>query len=245
LEPIINLLSAYVNNTEISGTEFRDWAYDPYTAFCIRCAARCDASEMQWRSPGELAGGDPREWTPGRDADPADLFLAYCTAAFWSKVWSNRASELDSPYAYDGNRHKDAENATAERLPLVDAALDAGDWRKAMNLLLPVGAPGWAAYEDEPGRMLAFRADNCRGTASAWKRLLPQIMAALPGELRAVIKEGEEYRQRTAQVQANDFHFVTGHVGFAALAPEPAKEEDDLSEAWKELNRLFGSQHNG
>ena len=199
--PRCDICSEYLHDNQISRAEFRDWAYDPYTAFCIHCAASCDASDMQWRSPGELAGGDPREWTPGKEADPAELFLAYHTAAFWSMVWSNRAANLDSPDAYDGNRHEEAENATAERLPLVNAALDASNWRKAMNLLLPVGAPGWAAYEDEPERMLAFRADNCRGTASAWNRLMPQVLAALPSELVAIINEGEEHRQRTVPVQ--------------------------------------------
>ena len=241
--PRCDICSEYLHDNEISGTEFRDWAYDPYTTFCIHCAARCDASEMQWRSPGELAGGDPREWTPSKDADPADLFLAYCTAAFWSMVWSNRAAELDSTDAYDGNRHKDAENATAERLPLVNAVLDTDDWRKAMNLLLPVGAPGWAAYEDEPERMLAFRADNCRGTASAWNKLVPQILATLPGELVAIIKEGEECRQRNVTLQAANLHEDMRHT--IALPPplnrtQEIQADDDISQAWKELNRLFG-----
>lgn len=242
--PRCDICSRYLHDNEISGVEFRDWAYDPHTAFCIHCAARCDAGEMQWRSPGELAGGDPREWTPGKDPDPAELFLAYCTAAFWSMVWSNRAAELDSPDPYDGNRNNDAENATAKRLPLVDAALDAGDWRKAMNLLLPVGAPGWAAYEDEPARMLAFRADNCRGTASAWNRLLPQISATLPSELAAIIKGGEESRQRTALIQGSNFDEEMDQEVIPHPVPLPVQEQkdDDLSQAWRELNRMFGNQ---
>ena len=95
--PRCDICSEYLHDNEISGAEFRDWAYDPNTAFCIRCAARCDASEMQWRSPRELAGGDPREWTPGKAADTSDIFLAYHSAAFWSKVWSNRVTLLDAP----------------------------------------------------------------------------------------------------------------------------------------------------
>ena len=244
--PRCDICSEYLHDNQISGAEFRDWAYDPNTAFCICCAARCDASEMQWRSPGELAGGDPREWTPGKDADPADLFLAYSMAAFWSMVWSNRAAKLSSPNAYDGNQHGDAENATAERLPLVNAALDAGDWRKAMNLLLPIGAPAWAAYEDEPERMLAFSADNCRGTAEAWKNLLPQILATLPCELATIIREGEESRNRTAAVQVPDRYdekrqdAVLPPVSPPRLDRPSTIRDDELTQVWKELNRLFG-----
>ena len=240
--PRCDICSEYLHDNQISRAEFRDWAYDPYTAFCIHCAARCDASDMQWRSPGELAGGDPREWTPREDADPGDLFLAYHTAAFWSMVWSNRAANLDNPDAYDGNRHGEAENATAERLPLVNAALDARNWRKAMNLLLPVGAPGWAAYEDEPQRMLAFRADNCRGTASAWNRLMPQVLAALPSELIAIINAGEEHRQRPVPVQVFHRNEDIRQETFLPTAPVQPQEDDDLARAWRKLNSLFGHQ---
>ena len=74
--------------------EFRDWDGNLYDAFCIHCAA--SYGEAQWRSPGQLSGGDPREWIPDDDTDPAGLFLAYCDVAFWQKVWSNRAAELNS-----------------------------------------------------------------------------------------------------------------------------------------------------
>ncbi|MDE0268024.1 MAG: hypothetical protein OXI96_03180 [Acidimicrobiaceae bacterium] len=164
---------------------------------------------MQWRAPGELAGGDPREWTPSPDSDPADLFLAYHTAAFWSMVWSNRVDSLDT---YDGNQHENAENATAKRLPLVDAALDTGEWGKAMDLLLPVGAPGWAVHEDEPERMLAFRADNCRGTATAWNRLMSQILAVLPCELVAIIKKGEEAHSKDRASTASELYYTQGNL---------------------------------
>ena len=249
--PRCDICSEYLHDNQVSQAEFRDWAYDPNTVFCIHCAARCDANDMQWRSPGELAGGDPREWTPGKDADTADLFLAYCQAAFWSMVWSNRAADLDSPDAYEGNRRQNTENSTTERLRLVNAVLNAGDWRKAMNLLLPVGAPGWAAYEDEPERLLAFRADNCRGTASAWNRLRPQILAGLPDELVAIIKEGEEFRQRTAPVQVAGLHQEIRQDIVAPPPPPPRPNppatvpDDDLAQAWKELNNLFGHQRGG
>ena len=194
--PRCDVCGQYLHDNSVSGTAFRDWAYDPHTAYCIHCAARCDAREMQWRAPGELAGGDPREWTPDCAANPAVRFLAYCDAAFWSKVWSSRVTRLDDPDTYNGNRNEAAEMATMRRLLMVNAAFDGGEWAKGANLLLPVAAPSWASYEDEPERLLAFRADNCRGTAAAWERLLSHRLATLPDELAAIVNEGEEERQK-------------------------------------------------
>ena len=115
----------------------------------------------------------PREWTPIEDADPADLLLAYTEAAFWGMVWQQRVAKLDDPEAYDGSKHQQAEVATEARLLEVTRAFDHGDWRKGANLLLPIGAPGWAAYEDEPQRLLAWREDNCR----EGRKLLVQAFA--------------------------------------------------------------------
>ena len=199
--PRCDLCREYLHDNQLSRVGFRDWAYDPYAVFCIHCAARCDAGEMQWRAPGELAGGDPREWTPDADADSAIQFLAYCEAAFWTRVWSGRVANLGAPDTYDGNQHSAAESATAKRLPMVDAAFDAGEWAKGANLLLPVGAPGWAAYADEPERLLAFGADNCRGTAAAWERLLSYRLESLPEELRAIIEEGAAVRAKASESQ--------------------------------------------
>ena len=41
--PRCDICSEYLHDNQISRAEFRDWAYDPYTAFCIHCAARSDA----------------------------------------------------------------------------------------------------------------------------------------------------------------------------------------------------------
>ena len=177
----------YFHQNSLSWVEFCDWADDPNWAYCIHCAA--DYGNGQWRSPGELAGGDPREWTPDDDADPAALFLAYSESAFWSMVWNNRAAMLESPDTYNGSRNEAAEEATARRLPVVNTAFDAGDWEKGADLLLPVGAPGWADYSDEPERLLAFRPENCRGTAAAWSRLLSYRLEQLPEELSRIIRQ--------------------------------------------------------
>ena len=196
--PRCDVCRQYLHDNLLSHAEFRDWSYDPYTAFCIHCAAHCDPAEMQWRAPGELAGGDPREWTPGDGADPVALFLAFCEAAFWSKVWSSRAAKLNEPGTYGGGQHETAESETVERLLLVNAAFEAGDWARGANLLLPVGAPGWARYKDEPERLLAFRPDNCRGTAAAWRRLLSYRLTTLTEELATIVNESSALREAVA-----------------------------------------------
>lgn len=143
-----------------------------------------------------MAGGDAREWTPDDDADPAALFLAYTEASFWAMVWRKRVAKLDEPDFYNGSRNEAAENATARRLPMVNEAFDAGDWSTGADLLLPVGAPGWADYSGEPERLLAFRPDNCRGTAAAWNRLLDYRLEQLPEELGDIIRSGQERREQ-------------------------------------------------
>ena len=89
---------------------------------------------------------------------------------------------------YDGARNPAAEDATARRLVIVQAAFDLGEWNRGAGLLSPVGALGWAAYPDEPERLLAFRPDTCRGTAEAWKRLLCYRLEQLPQELADIIR---------------------------------------------------------
>ena len=212
----------YFHQNPLSWFEFRDCDGDPHDACCIHCAAAY--GRAQWRSPGQLAGGDPRESTPDDDSDPAGLFLAYCDASFWQMVWSVRAAKLDTGWnscehcgvenetlesarggrawwcascgaendqepeaPYCGSRNPAAEDATARRLVVVTAAFDLGEWNRGADLLSPIGAPGWASYPDEPERLLAFRPDNCRGTAEAWNRLLSHRLEQLPQELADII----------------------------------------------------------
>ena len=194
----------YFHQNHLSWFEFHDWSSDPHDAWCIHCAAAHDADQCQWRSPGELAGGDPREWTPDDDADPVTLFLAYTEAAFWSMVWTQRVAKLGEPDVYDGSKNEAAENATARRLPIVNEAFDAGKWGMGADLLLPVAAPGWAAYPGEPGRLLAFRSDNCRGTSAAWGRLLSYRLEQLPEELADIITRPAQQREKWDQLQAEN-----------------------------------------
>ena len=139
-------------------------------------------------------GNGPQLKTP----TPADLLLAYTEAAFWGMVWQQRVAKLDDPEAYDGSKHQQAEVATEARLLEVTRAFDHGDWRKGANLLLPIGAPGWADYEDEPQRLLAWREDNCRGVANCWSRLLQYRLEQLPKELKDTIRASEPQRQALA-----------------------------------------------
>lgn len=64
--PKCDACGIYLYENTLNDKPFRSWAYDPYTTCCIHCAAKfaADCPDVQWREPGELAGGDPREWTP-------------------------------------------------------------------------------------------------------------------------------------------------------------------------------------
>ena len=229
--PRCDQCGTYFHRNSLSLSGFRSWGYDPYTALCIHCASRIAAvcPDVQWRTPGELAGGDPREWTPDENAGPEDLFMAWCDAAFWEMVWRNRASELDEETAYDGDKHQSAEDATARRLPLVNASFDAGEWSKGADLLLPIGAPGWAAYPGEPERLLAFRPDNCRGTAVAWKRLLAYRLEMLPQELVDIIQAADAQPNTDADPQPSPP--IEDYTAGEHSSPTPQLSNGD-EEAW-------------
>ena len=49
---------SYFHQNPLTWLEFRDWGTDPHEAYCIHWAA--GLGQAQWRSPGELAGVDPR-----------------------------------------------------------------------------------------------------------------------------------------------------------------------------------------
>ena len=175
--PRCDTCDGYFHANKLSGAVFHDWENPNYLT-CIHCAASVSDGTAQWRSPGELAGGDPREWIPGEDSDLESLLLAYCDAAFWAMVWGQRVERVDESEPYS-----EAEDATAARLPLVNAAFAAGQWGKGAASLLPIGAPGWAAYPGETERLLAWRPENCKGTAAAWERLKAHRLEQLPLEL--------------------------------------------------------------
>ena len=112
----------YLHENGVSSLPFNSWAYDPHTTLCIHCAAVCPA-DSQWRTPGEIAFGDPREWTPDGDSDAVIYFLAYFDTAFWAMVWRDREAKLYDPETYDGNKNPAAEDATERRLTIVEGRI--------------------------------------------------------------------------------------------------------------------------
>ena len=191
--PRCYLCDGYFHANHLSQEQFLDWE-NPYDSLCIHCAASISYDGVtQWRSPGELAGGDPREWIPTDGADVSTKFLAYCDAAFWSMVWAQRVEKLGTADTYYGERNPQAEDATVTRLSLVHAAFDSDQWEVGAKLLSPIGAPSWADYPGETERMLAFRPENCMGVAVSWERLKAHRIEGLPHELSRRIP----YQDRT------------------------------------------------
>ena len=85
----------YFHQNPLSWFEFRDCDGDPHDACCIHCAAAY--GRAQWRSPGQLAGGDPRESTPDDDSDPAGC--SWPTATPRSGRWFGRSGQRNSTQA--------------------------------------------------------------------------------------------------------------------------------------------------
>ena len=151
---------------------------------CIECAAKISGG--QWRSPGDLAMGDPVDRIAGTDADVLNLFLSFSDAEFWAKVWNDRSAEPKEAWS--------PETATAMRLDQVEAAFDAGDWLKGEKLLQPIGAPAW---DRPPGTALfALEHKNCIRTARAWRRLREYRIKCLPPSLQAGIRSRSSRRPR-------------------------------------------------
>ncbi len=283
----------YYHLNPLRRLKFFDWSEpDDYTELCIHCAVAFSPNGLaQWRAPGELAGGDPREWTPFDDKDdPADLYLAFCEAAFWNMVWTKRVAQLawntcghcqvvnEAPLISeherswrcrscdaenewtpkppsDDSNHPEAEEATSRRLPLVNSAFDAGDWHQGTTLLLPVGAPGWASYEDEPERMLAFRPENCKGVAIAWGRLLEHRQGALPEELKGIMASQKLYceslppdsMERSIPSATDSEESERDQAESARMRREDAQQREDeqnrkreeQQQTWADLNKMI------
>ena len=155
--------------------ELVDWENPGGTA-CIECAAK--SADGQWRSPGELASGDPEDRIPGPNATVLDLFLSFSDADFWAMVWTKRTAKP--------SESRSSERETAARLEHVEAAFDNGDWNLGQRLLQPIGAPAW---DRPPGPALsAWDHKNCVRTALAWRRLREHRLSCLPPSIRAGIR---------------------------------------------------------
>ena len=175
-----------------------DWEQSSQESECMECAAR--RSGGQWRSPGDIALGDPEDRIPGPNADAHDLFLAFEDADFWAMVWTNRTSKPSEA--------RTPETQTAARLDQVEAAFDSGDWHNGQRLLQPIGAPPW---DRPPGPALfAWNHDNCVRTALAWRRLREHRLGCLPPSIQA----GIQSRPPLEDVVTDIAKVVVIHRGF-------------------------------
>ncbi len=154
--------------------ELLDWE-NPYYPMCIECAAKYPRG--QWRSPGELAMGDPGDRIPGSGADVLDLFLSFSDADFWAMVWTSRTAKLQEA--------RSPETETAARLGRVEAAFERGDWNDGERLLQPIGAPAWNRTSGPA--LFAWNHDNCVRTALAWRRLREYRISCLPSSIQVAI----------------------------------------------------------
>ena len=227
--PRCDTCNGYFHANHLSSAVFLDWE-NPYYPVCIHCAASVSDGTTQWRSPGDLAGGDPREWIPSKDSDAESLLLAYCDAAFWAMVWEQRVEKLDKSEQYTDERNTQAENATAARLPLINAAFDAGHWAKGAALLSPIGAPGWSDFPGESQRLLTWRPENCRGTAAAWERLKAHRLDQLPFELSRRIPRGRLPTYLYCQTHGDYLDYGNGD-GCPDCLEQLRQEEDQMRQA--------------
>ena len=177
--------------------ELVDWE-NPGGTVCIECASKTTGG--QWRSPGELALGEPEDRIPGPDATVLDHFLSFSDADFWATVWAKRTTNPSEP--------RTSEQGTAARLDQVEAAFDEGDWDGGQRLLQPIGAPAW---DRAPGRALfAWDPDNCIRTARAWNRLRDHRLS----RLSPVIQSGIRSRPSIGDVVAARPKASVIHKGF-------------------------------
>ena len=163
---------------DIADGILRDWSDDPHYGFCLKCAA--GIADAQWHSPGDVIGGT----APSRARDTptvADKFLAFHTAEFWAMVWEGRVK-----YPLENRSQPRDETATAKRLYAVDLAMSSCLWERALELLEPVGAPGWGAREGPA--LYAFRPENCARVSSAWCRLREYRLGQLPETIIETIR---------------------------------------------------------
>lgn len=177
--------------------ELLDWE-NPYEPVCLECAAGTPGG--QWRSPGELALGDPGDRIPGKYADVLELFLSFSDADFWAMVWTDRTARAGEA------RYPETE--TAARLDQVEAAFDAGEWDRGQRLLQPIGAPAWDRPEGRP--LFAWGHGNCVRTALAWRRLREHRLCGLPSSVQAAVRS----RPTPAEVVTDEGRIVLTHRGF-------------------------------
>ena len=177
----------YLCHNPLSEVVFKNYGYARDISYCIHCAAESGARDSRWITPYELYGGEPSEWPNDVELDSAKLFLAYHAAAFWSKVWTKRASNLDDSKGRVSGAKGPSESATSDLLWSVNNALGNENSVVAMKLLLRIGSTDPTEYEESGVRLLAFHADNILALSAAWQKLLSKFTDALPDELAKIM----------------------------------------------------------
>ena len=151
----------------------RDWSDDPYTGFCLQCAASIGIA--QWNDPSSIAFG-AAGILPPIPGEPATIFRSWSFAAFWHMVWNDRTATVPDRYGEEVD--------TAKRLDEVEAAFDRSDWPEGAELLQPIGNR-WLNDYEKP--LWAWNPYNCQRVARAWNRLREYLLKALPPEIAEVI----------------------------------------------------------
>ena len=172
---------------EVAYPNVRLYDWEVGESVCLECGVQhLDGS--QYKSPGQCMNGVTPDgkhlmWEEDEAPEVLKRFYKLCDAVFWSMVWTNREANPNEAW-------KD-ESATTFRLGTVEAAMDAGDWEKATELLAPIGAPGWSLDRDNSNPLCAWDPGNCRRTATAWQRLKQWRISRLPLHLRPLVRVGE------------------------------------------------------
>ena len=169
-------------------------------AVCLECAA--SRSDGQWRTPGDIALGDPEDRMPTANSTVVELFLSFSDADFWAMVWTNRTTQLSEA------RRRD-ETETSTRLDQVEAAFRQWDWDNGERLLQPIGAPLWDRSPNSPA-LFAWNHDNCVRTALAWRKLREHRIRSLPLSIQACISS----RAALDEVVTDVNQIVVIHRGF-------------------------------
>ena len=173
-----------IPQSEYAIKEFCDWGFDPYTAFCLICAASRHGA--QWAEPGSMIRGYEDVNIPmlAAKGDPGAILHWFTKSEFWSNVWRSRiARALTSSNPPEYATHD--ESATSHRLGVVFTAFTHGYWRVGETLLRGVGAPTWE--QEDNLTMYAWRPENCILVAAAWQMLSNHWQNILPEEVRRAI----------------------------------------------------------
>lgn len=212
---------------DFSDGEYRDWADDPHYAYCLKCAA--GVSGAQWKSPGDVIGGDASLST---SPTVSERFLAFHSAEFWAMVWEGRVK-----YPTESHGRQANETVTAEQLTLVEQAFESDDWERGFKLLEPIGAPGWGERSDPP--LFAWQPENCRRVSQAWIRLREHRLNQLPESIIEVVRQRgprqdsiqrEMYEREQREIEEEAMYELRDELSGNVARRRQQQEMNDLNE---------------